>query len=178
MRINSGQEHIKINPIDRSLFPDFLEKSNDYRFLITLSWEELNMLSKISQQFNEHLAQSPQLQQQLRLVKSPVDLLKLAKQEGFELTKNDFQQLAQQAYQDWLRQLNPSVAIFFERVHSTPELNDKLHQCNSGEDLITLADECGFQLTPNDLKQAAQIAESIKGFSFEKLFFQNLRLLV
>ncbi len=135
------------------------------------------MVSEIVKKFNEYLAQSPEIEEQLRLIKSPLDLVNIAKQEGFELSIKDFQELANQAYQDWLSQLNPQMRCFFEKVHLTPDLHNKLQQCNCVRDLIILADQCHFNLSENDLKQGAKIAESIRGFSFEKLFFQNLGLI-
>jgi hypothetical protein len=135
------------------------------------------MVSEITKKFNEYLAQSDEIQQQLRLIKSPLDLINIAKKEGFELSIKDFQELANQAYQDWLSQLNPQVRLFFEKVHSTPDLHNKLQQCNCVNDLLILADQCHFNLTEDDLKQAANIAESIPGFSFEKLFFQHLGMI-
>ena len=135
------------------------------------------MLSETTQKFNEHLAQSNDLQIKLRAIKSPLDLVNIAKQEGFELSIEDLKELAQQAYQQWLANLTPQMSLFFEKIHLNPELNHQLHQCQSLDDLISLADQCGFEITASNLKLAAQVAESIKGFSFEKLFFQNLGLI-
>jgi hypothetical protein len=43
--------------------------------------------------------------------------------------------------------------------------------------VIILAQECGVKLAEDDLKQAAMVAESIPGFSFEKLWFRGLGLM-
>ncbi len=135
------------------------------------------MLSQTTQKFNEHLAQSLDLQMKLRSINSPVDLVNIAKQEGFELSMEDLKELAQQAYQQWLANLNPPISVFFEKIHLNPELNHKLHQCQSVDDVISLAHECGFAITLSNLQAAAEVAASIQGFSFEKLFFQNLGLI-
>ena len=132
------------------------------------------MVSQSAQKFNEHLDHSLDLQAKLSSIKSPLDLINLAKEEGFELSIEDFQEIAQNAYQKWLAKLNSPTAIFFEKVHLNPELNHKLHQCKSKDDVISLAHECGLQINSLTLQMAAKAAESIPGFSFEKLFFRNL----
>jgi predicted ribosomally synthesized peptide with nif11-like leader len=57
------------------------------------------MLSNSVQAFNDKLAASPALQTKLRSITSPLEFLALAKSEGLDLTGQDFQILAQQAYQ-------------------------------------------------------------------------------
>jgi hypothetical protein len=47
----------------------------------------------------------------------------------------------------------------------------------SPAEAIALAQQCGIYLTEDDLKQAAIAAESVNGFSFEKLWFRRLKLL-
>ncbi len=134
-------------------------------------------LSTVSEQFNQHIAESPLLQEKLRLIKSPQDLIDLADEEGFVMTKADFQQLAQKTYQEWLIKLDSTTRAFFEQIHHNSELNLRLHQCQNIEDLINLADECGYEITANQINYSVEIASSIKGFSMEKLFFQNLGLI-
>lgn len=132
------------------------------------------MLSKKIKEFNEHFHKSERLQLKLTTITSPLELIELAKQEGFELTREDFKELANNAYQAWLKQLNEQTGLFFAKVHLNPELNQKLYQCNSKNDVLTLANECGFYLTESDVDMAAEIAESIQGFSFEKVFFKKI----
>lgn len=133
------------------------------------------MLSEANQKFNQYLIESPELQANLASLKSPFDLINLAKEEGFELTIEDFQELAQYAFQQWLIKVAPSVRLFFEKVHNDKELNQKFHQCTSINDLINLAKEYNVEITLSEMESAAEVAKSFKGFSFEKMFFQNLR---
>lgn len=135
------------------------------------------MVSKIAQKFNQHIAKSIDLQRQLRSIKSPFELIQIAKQEGFELNSQDLKELAQIAYQKWLANLHPQTRLFFEKVHFNPELDQKLHQCKSIDDLMNLAAQCGWQINYLQIEQAAQVAKSISGFSFEKIFFQNLGII-
>ncbi len=132
------------------------------------------MLSSASETFNQYLIESPELQKKLISIKSPLDLINLGKQEGFELTVSDFQELAQYAFHQWLIKVDPSVRLFFEKGHNDQELNKKLRQCTSINDLINLAKECNIYITSSEMERAAEVAKSFKGFSFEKMFFQNL----
>ena len=132
------------------------------------------MLSSASHKFNQYLIEFPELQTKLTSIKSPVDLINLAKEEGFELTIENFQELAQYAFQQWLIKVDPSVRLFFEKLHNDKELNVKFHQCTSMNDLINLAKECNIYITSSEMEKAAEVAKSFKGFSFEKMFFQNL----
>lgn len=132
------------------------------------------MLSVATQKFNQCLIESTELQAELTSLKSPFDLINLAKAEGFELTIEDFQELAQYAFHQWLIKVDPSVRLFFEKVHNEQELNQKFHQCTSINDLINLAKECHVEITLSEMERADEIAKSFKGFSFEKMFFQNL----
>ncbi|AFY91728.1 Nif11-like leader peptide family RiPP precursor [Chamaesiphon minutus] len=134
------------------------------------------MLSKSVRAFNDRVAASPELQTKLRAVTSPIDFLALAKSEGLDLSGQDFQTIAQQAYQQWLEQLAPKMREFFSRVHSTKELDERLKVSQSSTDVIALAQECGVELSADDLQQAATVAECIPGFSFEKLWFRGLGL--
>jgi predicted ribosomally synthesized peptide with nif11-like leader len=106
-----------------------------------------------------------------------MDFLALAKSEGLDLTRQDFQVLVQQVYQEWIDKLDPKVGGFFSQVHGNKELDDRLKACQSSHDVIELAQECGVELSENDLQQAAIVAESISGFSFEKLWFRGLGLI-
>lgn len=135
------------------------------------------MLSETTKKFNEYLAQNLDLQVKLRAINSPFDLINIAKKEGFELTIEEFKELATIAYEQWLIKLTPKMRLFFEKIYVTPELNNELHHCNSVEDLINLAKECDFEITLSQLQEVAEIAQSIQGFSFEKIFFQNLGII-
>jgi predicted ribosomally synthesized peptide with nif11-like leader len=135
------------------------------------------MLSKSVQAFNDRVAASPELQTKLRTITSPIDFLSLAKAEGLDLNGQDFQSMVQQAYQQWCQTLEPKMSAFFHQVHNEKALDDKLKDCRSSHDVITLAQECGIQLSTDDLQQAAVLAEAIPGFSFEKLWFRGLGLL-
>jgi predicted ribosomally synthesized peptide with nif11-like leader len=135
------------------------------------------MLSKSVQAFNDRVAASPELQTKLRAVTSPIDFLSLAKAEGLDFSGQDFQIMVQQAYQQWCEKLDPKMSDFFRRVHNEKELDDKLRDCRSINDIIALAQGCGVQLSEDELQQAALIAEDIPGFSFEKLWFREVGLL-
>jgi predicted ribosomally synthesized peptide with nif11-like leader len=135
------------------------------------------MLSESVQAFNERVAASPELQAKLRAITSPMDFLSLAKSEGLDLSGQDFQNMVQQAYQQWCETLVPHTSDFFRRVHNDKALDDKLKNCRSSNDVITLAQDCSIQLSEDDLQQAAVLAEAIPGFSFEKLWFRGLGLL-
>jgi predicted ribosomally synthesized peptide with nif11-like leader len=132
------------------------------------------MLSTSVQAFNDRVAASLELQTQLRAVTSPIDFLALAKSEGLDLSGEDFQMVVQQAYQQWLEGLAPKMREFFSQVHNNKELDDKLKTCQSSTDVIALAQQCGVELSKDDLQQAATVAEAIPGFSFEKLWFRGL----
>jgi predicted ribosomally synthesized peptide with nif11-like leader len=135
------------------------------------------MLSESIQAFNHKVATSPTLQEKLRAVTSPLDFLSLAQSEGVDLTHQDFQIIAQQAFEHWLAQLEPKIRGFFRHVQDVKELNNQLKACQSTTDAIALAQQWGVQLSEDDLQQAARIAESIPGFSFEKLWFKGLGLI-
>ncbi|EAZ92505.1 Nif11 family protein [Crocosphaera chwakensis] len=132
------------------------------------------MLSQVSQEFNQYLIESPELQTKLASLKSPFDMINVAKEEGFVLTLEDFQELAQHAYHEWLIRIDPSIRLFFEKVHNDEKLNKQLRQCKSMNDLIIFAQECNIEIKLSELEKAAEVAKSFKGFSFEKMFFQNL----
>jgi predicted ribosomally synthesized peptide with nif11-like leader len=135
------------------------------------------MLSKSIQAFNDKVAASPELKTKLRSITSPLDFLALAKSEGLDLTGQDFQVLVQQVYQEWIDKLDPKVSGFFSQIHGKKELDDRLKICQSSHNVIELAKECGVELSENDLRQAAIVAEAIPGFSFEKLWFRGLGLI-
>jgi predicted ribosomally synthesized peptide with nif11-like leader len=135
------------------------------------------MLSKSIQTFNDKVAADPALQTKLRALTSPLEFLALAKLEGLNLTGQDFQILVQQAYQQWIDRLDPKMSAFFSQVHEKKELDDRLKVCRSSRDVIELAQECGVTLSEDDLQQAAMVAVSIFGFSFEKLWFRGLGLI-
>jgi predicted ribosomally synthesized peptide with nif11-like leader len=135
------------------------------------------MLSNSVQAFNDKVAADPALQTKLRALTSPLEFLALAKSEGLDLTGQDFQVLVQQAYQQWIGQLDPKLSSFFSHVHDRKELDDRLKVCQSSRDVIELAQECGVMVSEDDLQQAAMVAEAISGFSFEKLWFRGLGLI-
>ena len=135
------------------------------------------MLSDCAQAFNEKIATSPELQTKLQKISSPIDFLALAKAEGFDLDLPDLQAIAQEAFQRWLEQLPPKTSEFFRTVRNDQTLDSQLKTCQSSAEAIALAEQCGIQLTEDDLKQAAIVAESINGFSFEKLWIRRLGLL-
>jgi predicted ribosomally synthesized peptide with nif11-like leader len=135
------------------------------------------MLSKSIQAFNDRVAADPQLQIEIRAITLPMDFLALAKSKGLDLTGQDFQILAQQTYQQWIDLLDPKMSGFFSQVHEQKALDDRLKVCQSSHDVIILAQECGVMLAQDDLQRAAVVAETIPGFSFEKLWFRGLGLI-
>jgi predicted ribosomally synthesized peptide with nif11-like leader len=145
------------------------------QLLIDLDAEDcVDMLSESVRAFNDRVAVSPELQEKLRAVTSPLDFLALAKTEGFDLSIQDFQMVVQQAYQQWIDRSSPKLSKFFSQVRNEPELDDRLKICRSSAEAIALAQQCGIELSEEDLRQAAMVAESIPGFSFEKLWFKRL----
>jgi len=132
------------------------------------------MLSNSLQAFNDKVATSLALQTKLRAITSPLDFLTLAKSEGLDLTEQDFQILVQQVYQQWIEKLDPKMSVFFSQIHEKKELDNRLKVCQSIHEVIALAQECGVKLSEDELKQAAAVAETIPGFSFEKLWFRGL----
>jgi predicted ribosomally synthesized peptide with nif11-like leader len=135
------------------------------------------MLSNSMQAFNDKVAADPALRTKIRALTTPLDFLALAKSEGLDLTGQDFQILVQQAYQQWIGQLDPKLSSFFTQIHDRKELDDQLKVCQSSHDVVKLAQECGVALSEDELKQAAIVAEDIPGFSFEKLWFRGLGLI-
>jgi predicted ribosomally synthesized peptide with nif11-like leader len=135
------------------------------------------MLSNSVQAFNDKVAADPALRTKIRALTSPLAFLALAKSEGLDLTGQDFQVLVQQAYQQWIGQLDPKLSSFFSHVHDRKELDDRLKVCQSSRDVIELAHECGVMVSEDDLQQAAMVAEAISGFSFEKPWFRGLGLI-
>ena len=73
--------------------------------------------------------------------------------------------------------LDPKMSDFFSQIHGKKELDDRLKVCQSSHDAIELAQECGVNLSEDDLQRAAMVAEAIPGFSFEKLWFRGLGLI-
>ncbi len=129
------------------------------------------------QSFNTKLAESPELQAKLELITSPIELFALAKEQGYELTGEDMQAIAQNAYQEWISQLEGQTKTFFTKAQADPVLNQQLKQCSTPETAIALAKTYELELTEADLRQAAAAARAIAGFSFEKLWFKKLGLL-
>jgi predicted ribosomally synthesized peptide with nif11-like leader len=135
------------------------------------------MLSNSAQAFNDKIATYPELKAKIQNISSSIDFLSLAKAEGFDLDLPDLQSIAQAAFQQWLERLPPKTREFFHTVHKDKTLDNQLKTCQSPAEAIALAEQCGIQLTEDDLKQAAIAADSINGFSFEKLWFRGLGLL-
>ncbi len=127
--------------------------------------------------FNLRVEQSLELQAGLEQIRSPIDLMNLARAEGLELTGEDLQEIAQTAYQDWVVTLDLPMRSFFELAQQSAELNQQMKQCQTPADALDLATSNGFHLTAIDFQQAATAAAAITGFSFEKLWFRNLGLL-
>jgi predicted ribosomally synthesized peptide with nif11-like leader len=135
------------------------------------------MLPNSVQAFNDRVAASPALQTQIRAITSPMEFLALAKAEGCDLSGQDFQMMVQQAYQQWCETLDPKMSDFFRRVRNEKALDDQLKGCRSVDEAIALAQQCGIQLSAEELQQAALLAAAIPSFSFEKLWFRGLGLL-
>ena len=134
-------------------------------------------MTSAAQAFNQAIATSPELQAKLEAMDSPMEFLTLAQEQGVSLTPEDFQGLAQQAYQQWLAGLDPRLAECFQQLHDTPELHSQLQQCRSVADGQALGTRCGVELTEADLQRAAAAAKAVPGFSFEKFWFRSLGLL-
>lgn len=132
------------------------------------------MSSSAVQALNARVAQSAELQAQLRSLQSPVELIRFAKAQGIELTGEDLQAIAQAAFQAWISQLQGPVQAFFQTAQATPELNQQVKQCKTPEEAIALGQRYGFEFTTADLQEAATVAHQIEGFSFEKLWFIGL----
>ena len=130
-----------------------------------------------AQAFNLQVASSPELQARVAQMRSPIELIDLARERGGELTGEDLREIAQTAYRDWVITLAPLVQNFFELAQQSEELNQQLKQCRSPAAAIDLANNYGFAIATIDLQQAATAAAAIPGFSFEKLWFRNLGLL-
>ncbi|MGB7417497.1 MAG: Nif11-like leader peptide family natural product precursor, partial [Thermosynechococcaceae cyanobacterium] len=62
-------------------------------------------------------------------------------------------------------------------IHDNESLNKQHIACQSPADVLMLAEEYGFALTEADLQQAAQVAAAQESFSFEKLWFQSLKMI-
>ncbi|AFY92330.1 Nif11-like leader peptide family natural product precursor [Chamaesiphon minutus] len=127
--------------------------------------------------FDRLVKDSPALQSQIEQMRSPIELIALARAEGVELTMEDMREIAQTAYHAWVITLDPPMRSFFELAQQSEELNQELKQCQSLPAAIDLANRNGFALAADDFQQAAIAAAAIPGFSFEKLWFRNLGLL-
>jgi Nif11 domain len=130
-----------------------------------------------AQAFNLRVEQSLELQAQLEQIRSPIDLMNLARSIGVELTGADVGEIAQTANHDWVVTLDRPMRSFFELAQQSAELNRELKQCQTPADALDLATRYGFHLTSIGFQQAATAAATIVGFSFEKLWFKNLGLL-
>jgi predicted ribosomally synthesized peptide with nif11-like leader len=135
------------------------------------------MQTQAAQAFSQKVAASSELRAKIRAMKSVDDLMGLANELGLQLTGDDLQSLAQQAYQQWLANLPPQSRPFFERLHNDERLHKQHRACRSSTDVMALAAKYGFELTEADLQQAAQATAAQDGFSFEKLWFQGLGMI-
>ena len=129
------------------------------------------------QRFYGKVAASTELQTRLQAVASIADLMALAQEVGCELTGADVRAIAQQAFQDWVVQLDGTMRSFFEHLQAEEVANPQHTQYQSPEEVIALGASLGFDFTVADLQQAADIAAAQAGFSFEKLWFKQLGLL-
>lgn len=127
--------------------------------------------------FDRLVRDSPELQARIEQIRSPIELIDLARAEGVELTMEDMGELAQTAYHAWVISLAPLMRSFFELAQQSAEINQELKQCQSLANALDLAHRNGFALSADDFQQAATAAAAIPGFSFEKLWFRNLGLL-
>ena len=127
--------------------------------------------------FDRLVKDSPPLQARIEQMRSPIELIALAKAEGVELTMEDMGEIAQTAYHAWVITLAPPMGRFFELAQQSEEINQELKQCQSLAAALDLAQRNGFALSADDFQQAATAAAAIPGFSFEKLWFRNLGLL-
>jgi hypothetical protein len=135
------------------------------------------MLSAAAQRFADCVLASPDLQQQLKGAIAPPEVLALAQRAGCALTMADLQTLAQSAFQQWVSRLAGDLQTFFQQAQATPDLNRKLLACQTGLEVVQLAQSQNLQISEADLTQAAEVAAGIVGFSFEKLWFARLGLL-
>jgi hypothetical protein len=127
--------------------------------------------------FDLLVANSPELQSRLSQIRSPIELITIAQEQGVELTGEDMREIAQTAYHNWVITLDLPARSFFERAQQSEDINRELKQCQSPAEAIDLASRNGFAIAAGDLQQAATAAAAIPGFSFEKLWFRNLGLL-
>jgi predicted ribosomally synthesized peptide with nif11-like leader len=132
------------------------------------------MFSAAIEDFNQKFAQSTELRQKIRQVESVPQLVALLRDWGCDLTAAEIIALAQQAYQTWFASLHPTVQPFFMEAHENKALNNAIEVCRNPSDVIALAKAHGFELSEADLQAAAEAADRIEGFSFEKLWFRSL----
>ncbi len=86
--------------------------------------------------FDRLVKDSPELQAQIEQMRSPLELIDLARAEGVELTGEDMREIAQTAYHTWVITLNPPMRSFFELAQQSEELNRELKQCQSLADAL------------------------------------------
>ncbi len=86
--------------------------------------------------FELRVEQSLELRSRLAQIRSPIDLIALAREEDLELTAEDMREIAQGAYGDWVVKLEPPVRSFFDRAQQTEALNRELKQCRSLADAL------------------------------------------
>jgi predicted ribosomally synthesized peptide with nif11-like leader len=135
------------------------------------------MVSPAVEDFNQTFARSPDFRLQISQTESVPQLLAILQTWGCPLTGPEIIGLAQQAYQTWLATLSPAVQAFFVEAHENKILNQAIETCKTPADAIALAQTHGFQISEADLHAAAESANTIEGFSFEKLWFRSLGLL-
>lgn len=129
------------------------------------------------QDFHQKFAHSAQLRQQIRSVKSLSEMMVLLQSWDIDLTWDELQTLAQASFETWLASLTPITQAFFLQARQDKALNIAIESCKAADDVVRLARSYGYHFTETDLEEAAQLANQIKGFSFEKIWFKHLGLL-
>ncbi len=132
------------------------------------------MTSPAVEDFNQKFARSADFRLQISRTESVPQLLAILQTWDCTLTGPEVIGLAQQAYQTWLAMLNPTVQAFFVEAHENKILNQAIETCKNPADAIALAQTHDFQLSEADLQTASDAANTIEGFSFEKLWFRSL----
>ncbi|MFZ9736709.1 MAG: Nif11-like leader peptide family natural product precursor [Prochlorotrichaceae cyanobacterium] len=129
------------------------------------------------QDFHQKFAHSADLRRQIKAVKSLPEMMALLQSWDIHLTRDELQTLAQNSFETWLASLNPLTQAFFLQARQDKALNIAVESCKAANDVVRLARSYGYHLTETDLAEAAQAANQIQGFSFEKIWFKHLGLL-
>ncbi|KKI99611.1 Nif11-like leader peptide family natural product precursor [Prochlorothrix hollandica] len=126
--------------------------------------------------FSQALERSPQHLERLRSFTSPLEVVTLAQDMGFELSPGDTKDLFQQAYLQWWSRIDPQFQPLFDTLRTDPALNHRHRDCKTPADVLALAAELGYPMTLAELQTLAAVALAQPGFSCEKLWFQSLGL--